>query len=529
MEIVVNLIRFFLILGVLIFIHEAGHFMVAKKVGIYIFRFSIGFGKKLFGFKSKETEYCISAIPFGGYVKMAGQEDVPSGDDEENLDPDTLVDVPENQKFYNKTVWQRFLVVFAGPAMNFILGIVLFIVVFYVGIHVPVYLKNTLIGEVIPNSPAAEADIRVGDTILEINSEPVTQWRQITRKTIFSIGEKLELSIKRGDKIVKTTVVPSYYDKKANPGIGVFPYIKSVVNEVVADNPAQKAGLQPDDVIIGVNNEPVSLTNISRVIRQNKSPKIILNILRGDEKLNINISPNKVGGISGIEFLDNVAVRVDAEKYPSLKPGDKLVKIDDVRVKNIDDINGYIENKINQSVNLSFERAEGNVFIKKVKTISVQANITSCNKIGVYFKADDTTVLERYPIHIACAKGIKRAFVSVGELFTSIYYLIIGRISPRELAGPIGIYKITADFAASGFIMLLSFIGFLSVNLSVINLLPIPVLDGGHVVFLLIEAVRRKPLSDKVMEILQKIGFVLLMALIVYTLYNDIVHRLIGN
>jgi len=393
----------------------------------------------------------------------------------------------------------------------------------------PSYLKNTVVGEVIPNSPAAEANIQIGDTILKVDGQPVNEWRQITRKTIFSIGEELELSIKRGNEILTTFVVPSYYDENANPGIGVFPYIKSLVNEVVPDNPAEKSGLQPNDVIIAVNSEPVSLTNISRVIRQNKSSKIVLKVLRGEAKQNINVTPDKVGGIEGIEFAENVASRIDSDIYPDLKMGDKLVKIDEVDVQNMDDINGLIENKANQTVQLTFERVEGNFFNKKVNTISVKSNIKSFNKIGVYFKADDSTVLERYPIHIACAKGVKRAFVSVGELFASLYYLIIGRISPRELAGPIGIYKITADFAASGFIMLLSFIGFLSVNLSVINLLPVPVLDGGHILFLMIEAIRRKPLSDKVMEVFQKIGFVLLMALIIYTLYNDIVHRLIGN
>lgn len=532
MGVFVDLIRFIIILGILIFIHELGHFLVAKKVGIYVFRFSIGFGKRLFGWKHKGTDYCISAIPFGGYVKMAGQEDLPGSEEtaeEIEQDPDLAVKVPAEQKFCNKSVKERLGVVIAGPAMNFFLGLVLFALAYAVGMHVPAYTHRTVIGDVATHSPAEKAGLQPGDEIVSINGKKVSQWRDITKTTLFNIGNKLDLEIKRNETVVHAQVTPAYYDKKANPGIGIIPYIKSQIKEVIPGSPASTAGLKTGDIIEQVNGKPVGFTTIAKEIRSSETSNIALTIIRDRKSVTVNVTPEVIGNIKDIEFYENTVSEVNNTVYPDIKVGDKLVAIDDIRFEKPDDSLEKITPKIGKKVLLHLERTEKWLWKSKIVSYTTEVYVDRGYKIGVYFEPDQETILEKYPVPIAVLKGAERTFMSVYELFASLYFLVTGKISPRELAGPVGIYKITSDFAKSGFVILLSLVAFLSVNLSVINLLPVPVLDGGHVLFLIIESILRRPLNEKIVEICQKIGFALLMALIIFTFYNDIVHRIFGN
>ncbi|MCB1196388.1 RIP metalloprotease RseP [bacterium] len=530
MELILNLMRFIIILGILIFIHELGHFVVAKHVGIYVFRFSIGFGKRLIGWKTKETDYCFSLIPFGGYVKMAGQEDVPTSEQDSESDPDYAVQVPEDQKFYNKTVLQRLAVVLAGPLMNFILGLVLFIVVFYVGMHVPAYLKSTVIGDVVDNSPAQASGLQIGDEILSINGKDISEWRQITRVTLFNINEQLDLKIKRNGDIIHAQVTPAYFNERTNPGIGIMPYIQTQVKDVIIGSPAEKKGMLLNDTIVAVNGKKVSFHTVVNEIRFASEPTISIDIIRdGTNKRIENILAEKIGVIKHLDFYQGVVVGFDPKVFPDLQLNDKILSIDSNFFNSDQDITEYLAARVNQEVVIALQRDTKKLFKKSTFDYIISAKVQQGNKIGVLFEPAQTTVLEKYPLHTAVWKGTQRTFSSGFELFAALYYLALGKISPRELAGPVGIYKITTDFAKSGFVMLLSLIAFLSVNLSIINMLPIPVLDGGHVLFLTIEGIRRKPLNERVVLICQKIGFALLMLLIVYTFYNDIVHRLIGK
>lgn len=532
MELIINLARFIIILGVLIFIHELGHFLVAKKVGIYVFRFSVGFGKQLLKWKRSGTEYCLSLIPFGGYVKMAGQSDIPGEEDDtitEEDDPDLKIAVPEDQKFCNKTVLERLGVVIAGPAMNFLLGLVLFIIVYMFGMHVPSYMKQTTIGGVMEDSPAEKAGLMVGDEITHLNGEPISEWREITRVTLFNIGEPLEVTIKRGNNELVKQITPDYYSDTANPGIGVLPYVEPTIKEIISGSPAAQADLQPGDSIVAVNGEPSSFTSVAEQIRHSGTHTIDLKIIRNGQEHVVTITPNVIGGPKGITLAEHTVVELDKNLHPDLELGDTLISLNSEKFESLVDTEDPFRPYIGQTIKLGFERKIHSFLKTTTASQQIDAYIDSGYKIGVYFEPSDATVLEKYPVHIAIWKGAKRTFMSVYELFASLYYLAVGRISPKELAGPVGIYKITADFAKSGFIMLLSLVAFLSVNLSVINLLPIPVLDGGHVLFLTIEGILRRPLNRKVVETCQKIGFFLLMGLIGLTLYNDIVHRIFGK
>ncbi len=527
MEFLVNFIRFMVILGFLIFIHELGHFMVAKKVGIFIYRFSVGFGRKLLGFKIKQTEYWLSMIPFGGYVKMAGQEDMPDSEEDPDLDSD--IEVPEDQKFYNKSVKERLSVVIAGPAMNFLLGVFLFILIYAVGLQMPVYMKRTVIGDIIKNSPAAKSGLQVGDEIVSVDGKALNQWKDLTRASLFNIDKELTMRINRDGKELDLKVTPSYYDKNANPGIGVLPYIKPIITDVMANSPADSGGLKNNDAIIKVNGKPVTFTNVAETIKYTETKTIKLTVERDGKELVLDIVPEEIGTIKGLDIYNNKIIYVKESLFPKVKIGDEIVSVDTHSFKTTKEMIDYLTTKINSKIIFEMKRPGGKIFQPAIEQITVIADVTKGKQIGVYFSPDPEMITEKYPIHIAILKGTSRAFESAIELFTSLYYLATGKISPKELAGPIGIYKITKDFAKNGFIMLLSLVAFLSVNLSVINLLPIPVLDGGHVFFITIEGIRGKPLNAKIMEVCQKIGFALLMALIVYTFYNDIVHRIIGK
>ncbi len=529
MEVIINMIRFIVILGLLIFVHELGHFLVAKKVGIYVFKFSIGFGKRLFGWKRGGTDYCISAIPFGGYVKMAGQEDMPGAEEKEEELPEDYVNVSEDQKFYNKTVWQRMAVVIAGPAMNFILGLILFTIVYIVGMHVPEYMKKNVVGDVVENSPAWTAGIKTGDEIQYIGDKKITEWKDIVKTVLFNIGNEMDIKIKRDGDIIIKKITPAYYDKNANPGIGVLPYIKATVKDIIPKSPAETAGIHKNDTVIEINGGKVTFTNIMKKIKYAETDQINVALLRNNEKINVMVTPQIIGILKGIEIYEGIISEVDSKKFTNIKPGDKLIKVNETNFTNDDALFSFLNTQLDQQITMTFERSIRAGLKSKTEIITIPVLVERGKRIGVYFDADPTTVLEKYSIKESVIKGTKRTFASVFELFASLYYLAAGKISPKELAGPVGIYKITADFARTGFVMLLSFIAFLSVNLSVINLLPIPVLDGGHVLFLSLEAIIRRPLNEKFVEICQKIGFALLMLLIVYTLWNDIVHRIIGK
>lgn len=350
-----SVLSFILVLGVLIFVHELGHFLLAKAFGVRVLQFSLGFGKKLIGWQRGETEYLISAFPLGGYVKMFGEQP-----------GETVAPAEQHCSFSHKTVWQRFAIVFGGPLFNLMFAVLLFFCIFVVA-GVPEPVDSTKIGEVTAGSVAEQVGIKKGDSVVTINDKPVTSWQQVSDTVKESRGQEITLLLNRQGQEVRYVAKPAMQK------------VKNLFGEEVGE-------------------------------------RYMLGIVRSDE----------------------------------------------IR---------YSEATFVESAQLA---------------LSHTWNLGYLTVMGI-------------------VKMIQRV------------------VPASELGGPIRIAELAGQQMEAGWMHLLSFMGVLSVNLGILNLLPIPVLDGGHLVFLSLEAVRRRPLSERVMEMSQKVGIALLGTLMIFVFYNDIV------
>lgn len=421
-------------IGFLIFIHELGHFLAAKKVGIKVERFSIGFGPKLIGKKWGETEYQISWLPlFGGYVKMPG----------ENPNERT----GEKGEFASAPVSKRFLVVIAGPAMNFLLAVLIFYGLFIVGIAGP--LKTTEVGYVETNSPAEKSGLLPGDKIISINGYKVKSWDDIRENIGPYPGQKLTLLVERAGKSLKIEVTP---EEKIEPNIGkvgkigIAPPLNLVVAAVEKGSPASKSDIKPKDKVVSVNHKPINQFNLASIIAEieaNHGKDITFTVERDNKKLDLKFSPQ---------------------------------------------------------------------FDRSGKFMSWG---------GILFQ--NPTKLEKYNPIAAWPRAFQESVNLVKKTIIILKKLISREISPKNLAGPIGIVQMSvAATELGGIIGLLSFMALVSVNLCIVNLLPIPIADGGLVVLLAIEAAFGKPLSLKKQVIIQQVGIGLVILLFLLVTGNDI-------
>lgn len=427
---IITIIAAIFVLGIVIFFHELGHFLMAKREGIKVEKFSIGFPPKLFGIKRGDTEYVISAIPIGGYVKMAGENP------EEELKG-------EPWEFRSAPVGKRMRIVIAGPLLNFILGFVLFSLIAMIG--VPTY--SNIVGKVEKGSPAQIAGILEGDKIIKINNTNINNWTELT-KIISKSSGKIELTILRDNKEIKKEIV---INKERE--IGISPYISTKIKDVIRGYPAQKAGLKPGDVITAINGIKVSQWNeMAEIIRKNPGKELVFEIKRQETQMTVKI-------------------------IPVAKPGYDPEKKEEIKVGSI--------------------------------------GITSCSEV---YRVNPLAALWQ---------GLLQTIAMIQLIFIILGQLILGELSFKFLAGPIGIIQMSGEQAQLGLISLLSFIAMLSVNLGVINLLPLPLLDGGHVIFLTIEKIRGKAMSVKTQATIQWIGILIIVSLLILVSHNDI-RRLLG-
>ncbi|MEK7712823.1 MAG: RIP metalloprotease RseP [Nitrospirota bacterium] len=436
------------LLGILIFVHELGHFLFAKKLGVRVLKFSLGFGPKLIGRKYGDTEYLVSAVPLGGYVKMLGEE---PGDELKE----------EDKPFaYNyQPVWKRFLIVFSGPVFNLFFAAAIFFVVFLSGVPVP----KPYAGKVMENSPAAAAGLMTGDRITTINGKTVSGWDDIDVSVNESRGEKLLFKIEREGKIIELPITPEKKTGKNIFGentevmdIGIMPLLYPEVGEVIKNAVAEKAGIKKGDRIVEIEGAPIKTWHdMTSIIHGSPEKPLRLKIKRDENFLELTVTPGK-----------------------------KTLKYPDGSEKQI---------------GLIGIGPAGNNVIKKYNPIE------------------------------AASLGVKRTWDMVVLTVVGIVKLIQRIIPADTLGGPIMIFQMAGQQASLGVMNFFLFMAVISINLGVLNLLPIPILDGGHILFLGIEAVRRKPLSEKVMMIAQRIGLAIIITLMVFAFYNDIMRFISGK
>ena len=423
-----SLLAFLFVLGVLVFVHELGHFLVARFHGVRCLTFSLGFGPKLIQTKRGDTVYCVSAIPLGGYVKMAGEsaEDEREGKDDE---------------FLSKSKWQRFQVLIAGPAMNLILAVVVLTVVLYQGAQVPVFLDEPpVVGSVTDDSPAATAGVRPGDRILSVAGREVDTWEELYNAVYPRADREIEVVLRRDGNVRSINVTPVGQTRYNLGDLGVVPSISPQVASLQASNSAARdAGILVGDVIEGVEGRAVNQNSLIEIINENPNIPLTLLIRRDGVQEDIVVTPNLVDGVGLI------GVFLDAEMR-TIEPG-------------------------------PFEAF----------TMSLEQNY---------------------------------------ELSTTIFETLAGLITRdtpvSQLVGPVGIAQASGDAAEFGWISLFGLMSFISLNLGILNLLPIPILDGGHIAIMAMEGVSRRDFSVQLKEKMLLVGFALLMTLMVTVIYNDL-------
>jgi len=423
-----TILAFVFVLGVLIFVHELGHFLAARRIGVRVLTFSLGFGPKVLSFRRGDTEYAISAVPLGGYVKMAGEspDDPRTGRDDE---------------FLSKSKWQRFQVLIMGPAMNVLLAIVLMWVVLLQGAQVPAFIDQApVIGSVAPGSPAERGGIQRGDRIVRVSGREVATWEDLSIAIGTKANREVPVELVRDGRTLTVHVTPNPQTKYEVGDIGVFPNVHPRVLALSKGDPAEKAGLRPGDVVLAVNGQPMSVSQqLSNAIAGHPNEPITVTIKRGDQVRDFRITPVRRGnkGVIGISI---------GEELKTIDPG---------------------------------------------------------------------------PLQ-ALRMSLARNYEFSGLIFRTLGGLLTRETSPRQLMGPVAIAQLSGEYAAAGFIALLSLMASISLNLGILNLLPIPVLDGGHIFIMALEGLARRDFSAKVKEQLLLAGFVLLMVLMVTVIYNDL-------
>lgn len=449
MDFLFSIIAFIVLVGVLVAIHEYGHFLAAKLCNVKVLRYSIGFGKVLISRKrgQDQTEYCLSAIPLGGYVQLLDErsEDVPKEQ--------------QHRAFNRQSATKRIFILFAGPLANFLFAIVAYIFMFSSGIPGTV----PLIGDVEPQSIAWQNNIRTGDQIVNVGDREVKTWQGAL---ISMIGEVLD------DEIIKLSVIDESNNRK--------------------------------DIVLDVTGRTKELT----------APNAIFSGL-GFQPFQPIINP----------IIASVAVNSPADKA-GLKSGDTLLKIDNIEVKGLEQFVELVISRPDKRVDIEIQR-NGETYLTEVN-LGVKDDDSTKGFIGIGTTIDKEQInkylaVEKYSFPQNFTMAIDQTNEMIVLTLNMLGKMITGQISGKNLSGPVGIAKDAGTVAKRGLIATLSFMAIISISLGILNLLPVPVLDGGQIVFVLVEKIIRRPLPEKIQIVFQQIGVGALLFLMVFALYNDLI------
>jgi len=420
------------VLGFMILIHELGHFMAAKFFGVRVLVFSLGFGKRLFGFKRGDTDYRVSALPFGGFVKMAGDDpaEVREGDPGE---------------FLARPRWQRFVVVVMGPAMNALLAVGLLTGLYRYHFQKPAYQEQAArVGDVEPDSPAARVGVLPGDLIVRLDGVANPKWEDVEVKILTTVGEALPVELLRDGQTLKLSLTPQARGPSRVGDAGWFPYVPGTIEMVDPGLPASQLGLKLGDQIVGVEGRKVFFwPRLTYLIQSGNGREMELTI-----------------------------------------------------------------------------RREGKDFTVRVKPVLSEVSGEKMWRIGVGFRSN--VVVQQLPWGKAITASLRDNLRNSLATFEVLRKILTRRMSARSLSGPIGIAQLSGEMYRAGITELLMFVSFISLQLSIFNLLPIPILDGGVIFLLLIEGLMRRDLSLEVKERFAQVGIVFLLLLAVFVMYNDI-------
>ena len=436
---------FLIVLGVLVAFHELGHFLAARWVGVKVLKFSLGFGPKLFGRKMGETEYLLSAIPLGGYVKLFGEDETEATTQEDRT-----------RSFAHQGLWGKVLIVAAGPGFNFILAYFIFTGWLATGapLFVPTFQDLTPdIEAMVPGSPADTAGIQIGDRVSRVNGRDISTRTELFDAVAKSNGQALTLEIKRDGQVKTLTVTPTTAPgpraSAQEPGyyLGVEE-TPPLVTSVMQSSPAAKAGLQAGDHVVNIEGQTIhTWSQMTGIVKENPNRQLQVEDLREGHRVSLTVTPS-------------------AEKAM---------------------VNGQ----------------------------SVEVGKIGISGPGRSIMRSSTPLLSLYD-------GLGATWGWTELTAIGLYKMVVGDISSKNIGGPLTIANISGEAAAQGASSVVFLIAILSINLGVLNLLPIPILDGGHLLFFLIEGILRKPLGERQREIAQQAGLVLLVGVMIFAFWNDL-------
>ncbi|HTO95072.1 MAG TPA: RIP metalloprotease RseP [Bacteroidota bacterium] len=435
MQFLKTVLDFAITLGVLVFVHELGHFLAAKLCGMRVDRFSIGFPPRAFGKKIGETDYCVSWLPIGGYVKIAGMVD-------ESMDVEFVNRPPEPWEFRSRPIWQRTVVLSAGVVMNLILALVIFWGVHYAAGRT--LRETTYVAYVAEGSPAQRAGFLAGDSILSVDNRAVVAWEPMLDALEEGEGSAA-VALRRTGRDTVLSVERKPLRDAGSTGSGLVPAGTEIaVGPPEPGKPAERLGLKAQDVLIAINGTPIrDLQTVLRIVRQNAGNEITIEWRRGTEIMSGRTVPTSDGHI-GIPI---------GESYSGPR-------------------------------------------------VHISYSLAGALPAGA-----------RYMVFVT---------VSFAE---QMWQLVTGKVSfAQSVGGPIKIAQLASQSSDLGLLTYLSFMALLSINLAIINILPFPALDGGHIAFLVYEAIFRREVPVQVKLGLQKVGIVVLLAFMAFVVVNDIIH-----
>tara|TARA_X000001036_G_scaffold424328_1_gene449241 strand:- start:730 stop:2121 length:1392 start_codon:yes stop_codon:yes gene_type:complete len=456
LDLIIIISSFVLLLGVIIGIHELGHFSAARYFNIYVIRFKIGFGKTFFKrFDKHGTEFSFGILPLGGYVQMLGE----ASPQEQDMQVDTIVEAQQKISYKEASLSARAIVTAAGPIANFVLAIVAYFFIFLIGAKE----LAPVVGGVEPDTLASEMNLEIGDKILLIDDNEVVSFNDINGYLASRIGETGVLritSMPEGSNIsvTKEVAIKSWLKgvSQTSPvkSFGIAPFIPAIVSSVQEGGPADKAGILKGDIIISVAGSKIQTWNQLSQNLSNKFDKVIsIEVDRRGQRIDFKLTPNRVSNETGIER--------------------GVIGI--MRLSSIDDLPEYL--LINNKENI----------------------------VGAFVKA------------------ITQTYKFIILILDSIGKMISGSVSADNIGGPIQISLLAGSAAKAGLVSFLSMMAILSINLGLINLFPIPILDGGQLVLIAIEKIKGSPVSDSFLEYSFRLGLFMVASLMVFAIFNDIV------
>jgi regulator of sigma E protease len=434
------LVPFIIMLGVLVFVHESGHFLSAKLFGVKVFHYAFGMGPWIFRKKIGETEYGIKYFPIGGSVRLLGDPSEIEEPEEQDLGPEDV-----KRALFAQPAWKKLIIFAAGSVLNIALAFMIAPVVYWVGIERSILeVADARVGTIIPGSPAEKAGIKPGDMVLAVDGKKVKSFQDMITNEMLNPNRELTYQIQRGSSVLETRVKLTETKEEKAGFSGIFlPGIQPIIGNVVKDGPADKAGLKPDDKIININSQPIYYWHeMTGFIQAAAGKPLSFEVERGTQKQVISVSPQY------------------KEKEKRWIVG--------------------IEQKI-------------------------------------------PTQFVRYGFLDGLREGFKEAYYWSGLTVRTLGKLFSGQVSMKAMSGPVGIASITSQAAKAGLSRFLMLLVIISVNLGMLNLIPIPPLDGAHILFTLIESLTRRPVNKKVKEVIFQATFFLLIGFMLVITFNDLV------